>query len=369
MVPDFLMQLDALPLTTNGKIDRNALPSANIMNRSNSVEYVAPKTELELEIASVWSGVLEVPEDKIGINDDFFLLGGHSLKITKLVSEYYKRFSVKVNLRDAFLQTKLTAHVGLIQNAGQAVFNSIPVLEEREFYPISDAQRRLWVSSQFDSGSIAYNMPMNLKVQIENKALFESAIFYVITRHESLRTVFKSDESGEVYQSIVAPERFNFSLGFIDVRKENDPDEAAKNYIQNDAFELFDLENGPLLRASLIQLGEEEYIFYYNMHHIISDGWSMDVLAQDVITCYSAQLRGEKPELPVLQIQYKDYASWQLSQLNDSGFEDHKEFWMNELGGERTYLQLPTTKLRPKIRRSEERRVGKECRSRCQPYH
>ncbi|WP_242674838.1 condensation domain-containing protein, partial [Niastella populi] len=243
----------------------------------------------------------------------------------------------------------------LIQNniveASSAPDEAISVVPLQPNYPISDAQRRLWVLSQFEGGSVAYNMPASIYLNrdIEIKS-FKSAIDATIERHEILRTIFREDESGEIRQWIVQREDLGFAIDYQDFRKEANKKEKAEAYIAADAYRAFDLAKGPLLRAALLQVEEEEYVFYYNMHHIISDGWSMEVLAKDVFKYYETYQAGKATQIEKLRIQYKDYSAWQLGQLNQESFKDQKDYWLNKLSGELPLLDLPASKQRPKVK-------------------
>jgi amino acid adenylation domain-containing protein len=230
-------------------------------------------------------------------------------------------------------------------------YEEIPVIKKSESYPISDAQRRLWILEQFEEGSATYNMPfqvtLNGDYDIES---FKKAIHEVIKRHEILRTVFKENESGEVRQQVLSAETFDFNVDYQNFSTYTDKENRIDAYIKEDSFKPFDLEKGPLLRASLLQVSDCSYVFYYNMHHIISDGWSMNVLAKDVLSCYEAYKSGITPDLPELRVQYKDYASWQVAQLKSDDYQKNRSYWMQDLSGELPLLDLPTQKLRPGIR-------------------
>lgn len=224
-----------------------------------------------------------------------------------------------------------------------------PVRTDQKNYPISSAQRRLWILSQFEDGSIAFNIPssINLSQNIDIEC-FKKAIDQTIARHEILRTVFKEDENGEIKQWILSLEDLGFQIDFLDFRTKKL--ENPQTYIAADSYKPFDLENGPLLRAALLQVDKEEYVFYFNMHHIISDGWSMEVLAKDVFAYYDANVSNENPTLSPLTIQYKDYSVWQLAQLEGESFKAHKEYWLETFSGDLPLLDLPSYNPRPKIK-------------------
>ncbi len=230
-------------------------------------------------------------------------------------------------------------------------FTEIPVIPQSDSYPISNAQKRLWIASQINEASIAYNMPfeieLNEEYDIDN---FKKAVNFVIERHEILRTVFREIENDEVSQVILEKRDFDFTINYIDYSKEENKEILLRNYIKEDAVKQFDLENGPLIRAALLKLKDNKYIFYYNIHHIISDGWSLEVLARDVFESYQAYKENKEPSLPKLRIQYKDYAIWYLNQINESQLEEQKSYWLKELREHLSKFEFPTEKKRPSIK-------------------
>lgn len=221
----------------------------------------------------------------------------------------------------------------------------------QKHYPLSSAQRRLWILSQFEEQSIAYNIPSQTVLggscDIES---FKKAIDSVIERHEILRTVFREVENGDIRQFIIPHEELNFSIFQEDFSMFSDKVEKAQQYIAKDSVFQFDLENGPLLRAAIIKLSEDTFVFYYNMHHIISDGWSMKVLTNDILDYYEGYCSNILPRLMPLRIQYKDYAVWQLNQLESEKAKKQKEYWLAQFSGEIPVLDLPTQKKRPLLK-------------------
>ncbi|MFT5822223.1 MAG: amino acid adenylation domain-containing protein [Crocinitomix sp.] len=349
MLPAYYVQLDELPLTSNGKVDKKALPDPSGLGLKSGVEYVAPRDEVEEKLVLIWEQVLQI--ENIGIQDDFFNLGGHSLKAVRLSNVYQKELNVKLALKDLFANPSIAAHAEFIKAANATTFIQIDAVKKEESYPISDGQRRLWVLSQFEEASIAYNMPgqiwLNQAIEFDH---FEKAVNSTIARHEILRTVFNETESGDVRQRIIEKDNFNFKIDYKDFSREEDSQSAVRNYTQNDAEKPFDLAKGPLLRAALIRVAEQEYVFYYNMHHIITDGWSLEILATDVFAYYEAYVNNSVVELTDLRIQYKDYASWQLAQLKENASVEHRAFWLDSLSEELPVLDLPNAKQRPKLK-------------------
>ena len=226
----------------------------------------------------------------------------------------------------------------------------IPNTPKQEDYPLSSSQERLWILSQFPESSVAYNMPfqteLNGTYDVES---FEKAILAVIDRHEILRTVFITADSGEVRQRVLSSDALNFTMQFIDCSTNNNTPDYIEAYIEKDAYKQFDLENGPLLRVSLLKVSDTKYVLYVNMHHIISDGWSLKVLAKDILTYYEAYTQNIEIEIPALKIQYKDYACWQKDQSDNEKQLAQEEYWAKKFNDEPSIIDLPTNKVRPSI--------------------
>lgn len=243
---------------------------------------------------------------------------------------------------------KIISFLGTENNVS---YSPIKVLPQQLNYELSSSQRRLYILNQFDQDSGSYNMPGEISISGDQDVeCFKRALNSIIERHEILRTVFRENEDGEVMQFIFSPNDLPFKLIEKDYRNAHDSIGEAQSFIDQDRFISFDLSSGPLLRAALLQVANDHYIFYYNMHHIISDGWSMEVLIKDVLFFYEAYRNGEEQKLSELRIQYKDYAAWQQEQLTSSALEKSKTYWKTHLDGELPILNLPTTKLRPKIK-------------------
>ncbi|WP_299676644.1 non-ribosomal peptide synthetase [uncultured Dokdonia sp.] len=349
MVPASIVEVDTIPLTTNGKVDKNFLLELNTGNIPSRAVYVAPKNDTEKQIIAIWEEILQI--DKIGTQDDFFELGGHSLKATQLINQYHKIFDVKLGLKEIFSNTTVATHASLIDTSEISKHAPIARVEDKKDYPVSDGQRRLWVLSQFTNGTEVYNMPSSVSLKgTYNAECFSKAMNAAIDRHEILRTVFRVNDDGEVRQVVKTTEELNFSVEYVDYRSVFHKEELAKSYIRENAYVPFDLENGPLLRVSLLQLSDEDYMFYYNMHHIICDGWSMNVLAKDVLAFYEYYLEGKKLEVPTLKIQYRDYATWQQKEVQQEKNNGHKEYWLKALSGELPTLDLPIQNTRPAVK-------------------
>lgn len=236
---------------------------------------------------------------------------------------------------------------GVDENNG---LDHIPVSAIKSSYPLSNAQQRVWILSQEEEGSVVYNLPTTINlIGTYDFSCFKRAIQSVIERHDILRTIFKDDINGEPIQVVLKPEDMAFDIDFQDFRTKQNPKKASEDYIYSDSYRPFNLLKGPLLRARLLQLTNDKFIFYYNMHHIISDGWSMEVLVRDVMHYYEAYVSGGVPDITPLKLQYKDYSCWQLNQINNSKYLKHKAYWVSLLRNDIPVIDLPTTKKRPQV--------------------
>ncbi len=348
MVPANFFYISEIPLTVNGKVDKKALLKLKSEEIYSDFEYIAPRNEQEETLVHIWEEILE--RKNIGMKDDFFRLGGHSIKAIQLVNRYHKSFNVKLALKDIFEVTSLEGHSDLIGRLKNDVFETIDKVEEAESYALSRGQHRLWVLSQLENTSVAYNIVSTASLEYDyNLSYFEDAINVVMERHEILRTVFRPDASGEVRQWVKTTDELKFELEHKDFSEVPNNEGLVSEFITEASLQPFDLVNGPLVRAILIKVSPDRYLFCYIMHHIISDGWSMGVLSKEVMAVYESHWSGVPAKLPELTIQYKDYANWQIDQINSSSLSKNKDYWTNALSGNLPRLDLPTTKIRPSV--------------------
>jgi acyl carrier protein len=348
MKPAYLEQIDAIPLTISGKIDRKALPMPTAVS---GTRYAAPGDEIEEKMVEIWAEVLDQPHSSIGIDDNFFHLGGHSLKAALLVSKVHRELAVRLPLAQIFKTPSVREVCRYLKETQKERFSTIPRLEEREYYDVSHAQQRVWIQSQEKRVSLSFNMNGAYAIEMDMDGQVLDNIFKtLIQRHESLRTVF-IPVNGKPKQKILAPDKTGFGVGYIDLR---DPrDEALQNRIRESVMSesdtLFDLSMGPLLRVKLIRVKERTFIFLFTMHHIIGDGLSLGVFFREVFLLYRGYREGKANPLPPLRIHYKDYAAWQNRELSGEKLEAVKTYWLEQLGGTLPRLQLPLSKERPKI--------------------
>ncbi|WP_444626224.1 amino acid adenylation domain-containing protein [Flavobacterium columnare] len=343
MVPSYFVELETIPLTPNGKIDRKGLPSVSgedVIRR----EYIGPRNETEQKLAEIWQEVLGV--ENIGITDSFFELGGHSLMAAQVLNKIHQRLSLQISFKDFFATPTIE---GISKNLSHKNYVAIPKASVQENYPLTPSQQRLWVLSQLEGGSQAYNMPAVVRLKGElDITNFEKAFQELIARHEILLTCFRSDKNtGEIRQYINAKEKVTFNLTVLDFQ--NADSVAIENYLQQTNAEAFDLEQGPLLRASLLQQGANEYVFFLSMHHIIGDGWSTELLISEVVNNYNSLLQGKTIASEELPIQYKDYAVWLQEEIKGEKYEKAEEYWLEQFSGELPVLDLPSYKTRPLI--------------------
>ncbi|MBZ4423315.1 non-ribosomal peptide synthetase, partial [Myxococcus sp. RHSTA-1-4] len=314
MVPTALVRLDALPLTANGKVDRKALPAPDASAEARR-DFVAPRTPTEQVLAEQWARLLGVA--RVGIHDGFFELGGHSLVATQAVARMRGHFGVDLPLRVLFETSSLEELARKVDEAlasGQASRVAPPRPVQRDAaMPLSFAQQRLWFLDQLQPGAAAYNIPVALRMEgpLDVVAL-ERAFAEVVRRHEALRTTF-GGEGGTAVQ-LIHPAK-PFVLPVVDLSGAEDREDQALHLAQRELSLPFDLAAGPLLRATLLKLGDTRHMLLLTMHHIVSDGWSMGVLIREMAALYEAFHAGQPSPLPELPLQYADVAVWQRQWL------------------------------------------------------
>ncbi|HEY6806350.1 MAG TPA: amino acid adenylation domain-containing protein [Pyrinomonadaceae bacterium] len=348
MVPTAFVSLGEMPLTGNGKIDRRALPEPDLIETS---DYQAPQTPTQEIIAGIWCRILNLT--RVGLHDDFFHLGGHSLLATQVVSRLREAFKVEISLRSLFANPTVSALADSIDAArrDEAELKLLPIepLGSSGELPLSFAQQRLWFLDQLEPGNIAFNMSTRLRFRGSlNITALANAFSEITTRHEILRATFVAKE-GRVSQVIAPPHEFNLSV--IDLRAARTTDclREEQRLSLAEASEPFSLQDGPLLRAQLLQLKDDEHILLFSMHHIISDGWSMRVLLRELKACYEAFVTDRTPQLSDLAVQYTDYAAWQLQMLESDELQRQLSYWREQLRDAPSLLQLPTDKPRPSV--------------------
>ncbi|WP_273826404.1 condensation domain-containing protein, partial [Pseudomonas asplenii] len=348
MVPSAFVHLDKLPLTANGKLDRRALPAPG-QEALASKAYEAPQGETEEAIAEIWKGLLHL--DQVGRHDGFLELGGHSLLAVQLLSRLRRKLGARISLRELFDDPTVRGLAALVNASAPSEAQSIPRANRSGRLPLSFAQQRLWFLDHLDhAAGAAYHLPMALRLSGRlDKVALQATLDRLVMRHETLRTRFELVD-GEPLQKI-APADTRFPLTEQDLRALSAESREATlaRLGQDNATQLFDLSQGPLVRGQLLQVADDEHVLLITLHHIVSDGWSNSVLAHEVSVLYNAFSQGQKDPLPALALQYVDYATWQRQALDGPALQAQVDFWRKHLEGAPTLLSLPLDRPRPAI--------------------
>ncbi|MBV6623051.1 MAG: amino acid adenylation domain-containing protein [Rivularia sp. (in: Bacteria)] len=351
MVPFCFVTLEALPLTPNGKVDRKALVVPDLTQIS-SADIVTASTPVESLLTGIWAKILGI--EKIGINSNFFALGGHSLIATRVISQIQQVFQVELPLRDLF-ETPTIA--GLAQKIEKAITldsavtaTNIKRISRCQQLPISFAQQRLWFLTQLEKNSPFYNISaaVRLKGKLNVEAL-QKSFNEIVLRHETLRTNFLT-KAGQPL--VVISEAKPLTLSILDICSNGVNQQAeVQQQIAREAQQPFDIGSDCLLRIKLLRLAEQEHIILVTMHHIVSDGWSMGILVQELTILYPifCDNNVNLKALPALPIQYVDFAAWQRQLLQGEVLENHLSYWLKQLENAPKVLELPTDYPRGKI--------------------
>jgi amino acid adenylation domain-containing protein len=350
MVPAVFMVLPALPLNANGKIDKKTLPAPEQITFATRV-YEPPSGMIETRLALSWQDLLGV--QSVGRHDDFFELGGHSLLATRVVSMIRSEFGAECPLRALFEASTVALLArrveALLQPAEPSTMPAIEQADRNGPLPLSYSQLRLWLLNLLEPASTLYNMPaaIALKGRLDLRALFLT-LNEVVRRHEALRTRFAIVDRTPV--QIISP-TLEVPLPLIDLSGLDDIERQVQVQAElaNESHLPFDLDIGPLIRARVIRLAADEHLLLFNMHHIISDGWSIGVLTREVTTIYGAYVEGRASPLPELAVQYADFAQWQRKHLSGNILARLLSYWHEQLDGAPALLTLPTDRPRPAV--------------------
>ena len=340
MVPAIVF-LSALPLTPNGKVDRRALP---VLELNFTEEFVPPRSPTQAVLAAIWAEVLGVKQ--VGVDDNFFELGGHSLLVTQVISRVRSALDVELPVQSLFTSPTietLSQQIDSRQTGLELVPPLAPVHRE-EPLPLSFAQQRLWFLEQLE-GDAVYNVSGALRLSgtLQVEAL-EQALRQIVARHEVLRTCFPSGE-GAPMQVISDVE---LSVPVVDLQSSAEPAQVQR-LIEQEAQTPFDLARGPLLRVKLLRLAPAEHVLAIALHHIVCDGWSLNILMREVSEFYTAFASGEAASLPELPLQYADFAVWQRRWFTKEVLAPQLEYWQQQLEGAPPLLELPTDRTRPPV--------------------
>jgi amino acid adenylation domain-containing protein len=334
MMPAQWVWLQSLPLTANGKIDRNALPAPE----SGGIQkYQAPESPIEQQLVEMWASVLKLSAEQISVTANFFELGGHSLRATVVVNRIRKLLGVEITLRDFFRLATVRKLAEVIDSADRIENTSIPRAAEKEFYMLSSAQKRQYFLQEYNLSSVAYNMPQIIEMGQEvDLDKLRRAFQQLVDRHESFRTRFVMTEDGPVQ---VIEQEVMLEIPLHEVKTDADLQSLVQSFIQP-----FDLSVAPLLRVEVARNSDGEFTLFTDMHHIISDGLSMAILTEEFDQLY----RGES--LEPLPLQYRDYAEWQQSEEAIQRLNKERTFWLDRFADLPDLLQLPTDFPRPSER-------------------
>ncbi|HEX7137208.1 MAG TPA: amino acid adenylation domain-containing protein, partial [Vicinamibacterales bacterium] len=320
MMPAHIVLLDELPLTSAGKVNRRALPDVIV---AGSPSEAVPRDQIESDLAAVWRSVLAAPD--AGIHDDFFALGGHSLKAVRLASRIRKDLGMPIEVRDLFAHPTVASLATLLRGRPLAQIDPIPRVADAPHYAVSHAQHRLWLLEQIGGSAAAYNISGAFEIEGELDAdALAVALSGLVQRHESLRTTFAIVD-GELRQRV-------------------NPIAAVPLLDRPEAMEeQFDLETGPLIRAVLVRRSTAEHLFAIVLHHIVADGWSMSVLGRELSELYAAAVGKRAPELPPLTLQFRDASAWQNAQSTEAS----RDYWRRVLTPPLPAPELPADRPRP----------------------
>ncbi|MDU9393633.1 non-ribosomal peptide synthase/polyketide synthase [Pseudomonas sp. zfem002] len=348
MVPTHFVVLDAMPLTPNGKLDRKALPQPDATQSQTT--YVAPVSELEQQLAAIWADVLKI--ERVGLDDSFFELGGHSLLATQVISRVRQGLKIELSLRSLFEAKDLRGFARQVAQGESSKLQAIARADRSQPLALSYAQQRQWFLWQLEPHSAAYNMPAALRLRgALDIAALELSFEQLIARHETLRTTFRQD-GGQAVQIIHEPAPFVLAVEQLPA-SELAREEQVRLLVEAETLRPFDLESGPLLRVRLLHLGADEHVLVLVQHHIVTDGWSMPIMVDELMRLYAGHSQGEAVQLAPLAIQYADYALWQRQWMEAGEKARQLAYWTAQLGGEQPVLELPTDHPRPLVQSTE----------------
>ena len=328
MLPKYFVHMEEMPMTKNGKVDRKRLPLPEPVSGSNKNAKSSKRlyTPTEKALINIWSELLYFEADKIGVEDDFFLLGGHSIMAVHLINAIQQQFEVTIKLREVFEHSSIDKLSLLIERTRTESQPVMPYAGDLSYYPASAAQKRLFYEQISNVGSTRYNIAGSYKITgSAYKSKLQAALQTLVNRHKSLRTCFSLTDTNEVIQTI--KEEVDFELEILDPYYDTVED-AYEQFIKP-----FDLMEAPLMRCALFSHDRFGNYLFVDIHHIICDGVSLNILMNEFKDIYLGN------PLPPLELQYVDYAAWYNSRQNV--LQKQKEFWLKQLSGELQPLQLP----------------------------
>lgn len=350
MMPSFFVKMSELPLTPNGKINRKALLEPDKTTLIGNYESAQSKTEKEL--VKIWSVLLEIKAERISIRANFFELGGHSLLSMRLITEVKNRLYKEITVRDIFEHSQLAQLAHCIDQLPIMDLSSkiIKMSKHSRYLPTSFSQQRLWFLDQMDSGSVHYNIPVAIHVEGNfSVEIAQQAFNQVVARHEPLRTVFKTDESGQAVQIINEQVKIKFQFHDVSSAPERDQKNCIDRLINQDRHTSFDLTTDAMLRAGYIKISDTHGVLMINIHHIASDGWSTRLVIKEFSALYQDMYENKVSTLPPLEICYSDYAYWQRDWFSKNLLETQLNYWKQQLAGLPEVHNLPLAQERPQF--------------------
>ena len=350
MIPSRFVTLEKMPLTASGKVNRLALPKPEPLE--NIETFVGPRTQTEELLANIWAAELKL--ESVGVNDDFFALGGHSLLLMRIATRIREAFQVEVPLRDLFAAatvSTLAERVEAARRAGDAVSEHplVPVSREGEL-ALSFAQERLWFFDQIEPGSPAYNVPRALRLTGSlNLSALQQSLAAMMTRHEVLRSTF-DNVKGKPALSFSEPAVPEVPVLDLSHLRAEEREARVRSFVKDETDRPFDLTRGPMLRLVVARISSDEHVLVLTLHHIVSDGWSVGIALSELIAGYNVIVTGTSPALPELPVQYVDFAAWQRELLSGQMLEKQIDFWREQLRGAPALINLPADRPRPAAR-------------------
>ncbi len=338
MIPAYIIELTALPLTANGKVDRRALPEPELTAMA-AESYTAPRNQTEEKLVEIWQEILGL--SRVGIDDNFFELGGHSLKAGILQAKLQKECGVRLALSEIFKLPTIRGLSSCINGQQDSKSAGMAAVATRDYYPASTAQKAIYILSQAEGVGASYHVAIANRLKgLLDVARLEKAINLVIARHEALRTVFTLID-GEIMQQIVPHMEIKLTYQQADSSRAQDNGYIMSLLTAAGMGEAFDLATPPLVRAGLIGFGDNEHLLYIEVHHIVFDGMSLELFLQETALAYEGRV------LPVLALQYKDFAAWHNDFLESPAAKLQGDFWQQSLNGQLPVLQLAADYVRP----------------------
>lgn len=345
MLPQAIGIVAKMPLTGNGKIDEKSLPEPEANEPVDAV-HIAPRTQSERALAEVWASLLKLPPEQIGVNANFFDMGGHSLLAMRAIAQLRERLGVEIGVADLLAQPVLADLALVVEHAAQHALPPIVAVPRTEAMPLSFAQQRLWFLAQMQDVSRTYHIPGALRLRGElDAAALGRALDRIVARHEVLRARFVMH--GETPMQHFLPADAGFVLREGDLSAVDAADAALQAAMHAEFDAPFDLETGPLLRGRLIRMAENDHVLLIVIHHIVMDGWSLGLLVREIGQLYRSECEGTPDPLARLAVQYADYAVWQRGLPEAEVWQAQSAYWRDTLRDAPALLELPTDRPRP----------------------